>query len=407
MIKRLRIQFVCVTMALMAVLLLTIMLLICYNTWHEMDDVAAQALRSATFEPWQPGGMGAESPNPNYPCFILYIDHHGELDAMGHSYYDLSNKTRLMDIYRDAQATGKDEGYLKEHNLRFVKIEIWKVEEFVFTDITHQLCTIRSLYVSCSVMFLVSMAVFFAISCLLSKWMVRPLEKAWQQQRQFVGDASHELKTPLTVILTNAELLESDIGDEASRRRFTGSILTTANQMRGLVESMLELARVEDPKAKGPKRQPLDFSDVAEDAVLRFEPLYFEAGRTLESRVQPGLHVAGVEGRLRQVVDILLDNGTKYSDPGTEVWLTLEQSHRHLLLKVTSRGETLSVRQRKDIFKRFYRVDEVRTMNRGYGLGLPIAQGIVAEHRGRIWCQSKNGVNTFCVSLPLCGGKGE
>ena len=402
MIKRLRIQFVCVTMALTTVLLLTIMSLICYNTWYEMDHAAHEALRKATFEPWQPGGMGDNGFDPNYPCFVLTMDPRGQLEAAGHAYYDLSNQDLLMDIFHEAQATGKTEGYLENRRLQFVKIEVWKLEQYVFTNISRQLATLRSLYVTCIICFGLAMGVFFCFSCLLSKWMVRPLERAWAQQRQFVGDASHELKTPLTVILTNAELLESDVYDPASRQRFTQSILTTAQQMKELVENLLELARMDhDARHQRQQHQNVDLSYLAEECVLRFEPVYFEAGRSLESQVQPGLQVKGLARSLRQVVDILLDNGSKYSRPGSQVVLTLEQNRNHALLKVTSMGESLNAEQCEDIFKRFYRVDEVRTMSRSYGLGLPIAQGIVRDHRGKIWCQSKNGVNTFLVSLPL------
>lgn len=401
MIKRLRLQFVCVTMVLVAVLLLTIFCMICGGVWTGMQMEASEAMQSATLEPWSPGGMGPDSPNPNYPCFLLCMDPFGNLSVKGHAYYDLSDKALLMNILQEARATGQDEGVLAERGLRFRKIQLWKMEEYVFTDISGQIKTMRNLAWSLVPIFFVAMALFFGIAWLLSKWMVRPIERAWEQQRQFVADASHELKTPLTVILTNAELLQSDEYSEEAKHRFTSSIHTMAVQMRGLVESLLELARV-DSRLSRLQISSVNMSELTDMAVMNFEPMYFEAGRELNSSLQQGIFVQGSQQHLRQLLDILLDNGCKYSDSGSRVELTLERVHKQCLLRVSSRGAVLTARQCKDIFKRFYRVDEARSRDGSYGLGLSIAQTVVQLHRGKIWCQSKEGINTFFVSLPAC-----
>lgn len=406
MIKRLRIQFICITMVLMTVLLLTIFSMIYYATWTGMEREAVSAMQSATFEPWRPGGMGANDDNPKYPCFILCMDPFGELSATGHAYYDLSDTQLLTEILQEAQATGLDSGILKDRGLRFLKVELWKMEEYVFTDICVQAKTMDTLVFNCIPIFFIALVVCFGISYLLSRWILRPLERAWAYQKQFVADASHELKTPLTVILTNAEMLDSGEYDAESNRRFTHSILTMSGQMRGLVESLLELAKVDHRRVPQQARTTLDFSELTEDCVMRFEPVYFEADRILESNIHAGIHVHGNRQYLQQVVDILLDNGRKYSNPGSHVELTLENTRRHCQLRVSSHGATLTNKQCRDIFKRFYRVDEARSMNRSYGLGLPIAESIVREHRGKIWAQSKDGVNTFYVTLPR-RGKGK
>ena len=122
---------------------------------------------------------------------------------------------------------------------------------------------------------------------MLSKWAVRPVERAWQQQRQFVAAASHELKTPLTVIMTNAELLQ-DEADEARRSTFSSSILTMSRQMRALIEQMLELARTDSAESHLVLR-PVDLSGLTARSLLPFEPLFFEQGLTLISQVDEGL----------------------------------------------------------------------------------------------------------------------
>ena len=133
----------------------------------------------------------------------------------------------------------------------------------------------------------VSFAVFFAASLLLSRWAVRPVEIAWRQQKQFVADASHELKTPLTVIISNAELLQQPGYDEAQRKKFSDSILIMSRQMRHLVESLLDLARLDSVQGTNDFAE-LDFSALVEDCILPFEPLFFERGLQLESEVEAG-----------------------------------------------------------------------------------------------------------------------
>lgn len=401
MIKRLRAQFVFVTMVLVAALLCTIFGAICHITWHSMNEEANEALQTATFEPWHPGGMGRDGERPNYPCFIVCIDSYGSIYTDGHGYFNLSDEALLRELFVKAQATGETNGMLWEYNLKFLRIELWNMEEYVFTDMTGALQTMKNLYITCTILLIAALLLFFAISWALAKWMTRPIERTMQQQRQFLADASHELKTPLTVILTNAELLQSEEYTEADKKRFSSSILTMASQMRTLVENLLELAQMDNHQFRLRKQDIQDFSQLAENSVMVFEPVYFEAGLTLESQVQADLSVRGSSQHLTQVLDSLLDNGRKYSTPGTTVRLELRQERRRCLLRVSSRGETLTPRQCKDVFKRFYRVDEARSNNHSYGLGLSIAQSIVREHKGKIWAQGKDGVNTFFVSLPL------
>jgi signal transduction histidine kinase len=172
-----------------------------------------------------------------------------------------------------------------------------------------------------------------------------------------------------------------------------------SRQMRGLVDSLLELARV-DNGAVRTSFEEVDLSDLAEKALLPFEPVFYEKGLALETGVEPGIRVRGSEKHLRQVMEILLDNAQKYSAPGTVTCKLEKQGHSHCLLSVASPGAPLSAQERKDIFKRFYRADKVRGSDGGYGLGLAIAESVVADHGGKIWCEAGNHENIFYVSLP-------
>lgn len=399
MIKRLRIQFISVTLSLIALLLIVIFFLICSTTWTALSYYAHTSMQEAYTQPLRPGRTELTE-NSGHPCFVLYYDDQGQLQSYGSAYYDLSDKDALSNILNAAIASKEDSGVLLHWGLRFLATQTDSGTQYVFMDISRQIQYMENLVGVCVAAFVLSMAGFFLLMFFVSRWITKPVERAWDQQRQFVADASHELKTPLTVILTNAELLQSDDYTQTDKDRFAGSIHIMAIQMRGLVEGLLELARLDNHLPKK-QMQRIDLSQLTEDRVMGFEPVYFEAGRELISQVQPGLHVKGSMQHLSQVVDILLDNGCKYSTPGTQVTLTLTGGYHYCLLQLSSQGEMLTDRQCKDIFKRFYRTDEARSRNGSYGLGLPIAQSIVSEHRGRIWATAKDGVNTFTVFLPL------
>jgi signal transduction histidine kinase len=243
-----------------------------------------------------------------------------------------------------------------------------------------------------------SLLVFFFISLLLARWIVRPVDKAWKEQRQFISDASHELKTPLSVIMTNAELLQGTALPE-EKNRYGWNIFLMSLRMRQLVEGMLNLSRVDNGQVKRTFK-PLDFSALVETAVLPFEPMFFENNLTLQSNVEKGIFVNGNDRYLSQVVHILLDNAQKYSEPGI-VELQLQRYGRsQVLLTVSNPGNPIAPADRERIFDRFYRVDEARTGSGSFGLGLAIAKSMVTEHGGSIWVESNKTGNCFCILLP-------
>ena len=274
-------------------------------------------------------------------------------------------------------------------------------QHIVFADISVETNTMKSLVRNCLIIGVVGFLAFLLISLFLARWAVKPVEQAWKQQRQFVADASHELKTPLTVITTNAELLQNVNCSEEDRAQFSDNILTMSHQMRGLTESLLELARVDNGTVNMTFAET-DLSQLVNSAVLPFEAVFFEKGQSFSTQIQGGIRAKISETHIRQVVDILLDNAQKYAGAGAQVLLELKTIGRgECILAVSNTGEPISREDLKNIFKRFYRVDCARSMNHSYGLGLSIADTIVQAHKGKIWAQSENGVNTFFVQLPV------
>lgn len=389
MIRTLRLKFIAVTMAVVTVLLCVIFGLVIRFTAANLQAESIRFLHSAAESPRQPGLPG----QVQHPCFIVRVN------LWGHSIqssggFDLSDETMLTDIVTLAASAEADVGLLEDYNLRYLRAEGPGELTLVFTDISGERITLRNLRLTCAAIGILSIAVFWGMSVLLARWAVKPVEQAWAEQRQFVADASHELKTPLTVILTNAELLQTDPDP-----RYARSVLTMSRRMRTLVESLLELARV-DGGAVRASFEDTDLSALIEDELLPFEPVYFERGLTLDSRIEAGIRVTGSPRHLRQAVSILLDNAMKYAPGGSTVELRLTRQGGSALLTAANPAPPMSREECQSIFRRFYRSDPARSGG-GYGLGLPIARGIIADHGGRIWAESREGLLVFSVQIPL------
>ncbi len=398
MLKKLRVKFVCSIMAIVMVMLCAIVITVVHSTRTNLAAESLRIMESIASDPMQLGAGSQEG--GRLPYFALQIGRRREVLMINGGYFDLSNEAVLQDLIQRTLYSEDAEGELENYNLRFYRKSTWTTCVIVFQDLTGEQATIKRLQGTCIGIAIVSFGVFFLISLLLAKWMVQPVDTAWKQQRQFVSDASHELKTPLTVILTNAELLQQTEYDAAEKSRFSSNILAMAGQMRALVENLLDLARVDNGVVRSACAK-LDLSAVIEDAILPFEPLYFEKGLELMSEIEPGIMVNGSEVHLRHVAEILLDNAQKYSFCPAKVTIRLQRQGRgQCILYVANPGQPIAPEDLKNIFKRFYRADPARCRDGSYGLGLPIAEGIVQEHGGRIWAASGGGVNTFYVSLP-------
>ena len=388
MIRSLRRKFIAMTMAVFTALLCVIFGLVIHFTGQNLQTESVRFLRSAAADSLQPGPPG----QVRQPCFIIRANPWGQsIQSTGG--FDLSDEQMLSDIVALAASAPEPLGVLDQYDLRYFRSQSPTELTLVFMDISAERAALRNLRLTCVGIGLLALGLFWAVSFLLARWAVRPVERAWEEQRQFVSDASHELKTPLTVILTSAELMQTDPDPQHPR-----SILAMSRRMRELVESLLELARVDNGAVRAAFGE-LDLSALVADELLPFEPLYFECGLTLESQLEEGLHISGSDRHLRQVLTILLDNALRYSPENAAVRVELTRQGSSALLTVANPGE-LTREQCRSIFRRFYRADPARTAG-GSGLGLAIAQGIVADHGGKIWADSREGTVTLNVSLPL------
>ena len=401
MIRKLRAKFVCFNM-LIALLLLAVLFgsqlyYLRLNAVRNQQILLHRIAKTPDGQVRISSHMGESG--VVLPYFTLTRSPDGELSFSGSEGVETPDAAELKALYAEVVKKEETDGVLHDRELRYLRAADGSGEKIAFVDISGEINYYRHMLRVNALLTVGALAVLFGLSMLLSKWAIHPVEEAWRQQRNFVADASHELKTPLTVIVSNAELLQQPGYDEAQRRQFSENILTMSRQLRHLTENMLNLARLDSLSDAEKELMELDFSALVESAILPFEPLFFEQGLALETEIEPDVRVSGNERALRQCADILLDNACKYSEPGC-VLVRLRRDGHGCTLTVSNPCQELSRAERSEIFRRFYRRDPARSGVSGYGLGLPVAESIIAHHGGKIACDWESGEIRFTVTLP-------
>ena len=404
MIRKLRWQFVAACMGLIAAVLAIVFGCVWVSAQNALEHSSHMALEQALS---RRGGDLLPGFRQNggddqvlLPYFTVQV-WGTTVYVTGGTYSGLEDTDALTAILTDCLSQEADEGSLSDYSLRYLRQDDGLYTQIAFVDISLETAALRQMMASYLRIGLLSLLLLAGASFLLSLRVTRPVERAWRQQRQFFSDASHELKTPLTVILSNAEMLEtSDLPERESRWR--DNILSESRQMKTLVEEMLTLSRTEDAQRK-PTVADVDLSDLSEDCALAFEPVAFEAGKPLSWDVTPALTVSGDGEKLRRLLSILLDNAAKYGAAGEGIVLSLRAERSQAILSVAngSGGHPIPPEELPRLFERFYRADASRGEQSGFGLGLPIAQAIAKEHHGALRAESDEKTTRFTFTLPL------
>ena len=238
----------------------------------------------------------------------------------------------------------------------------------------------------------IAIVLLFLISLFLSKRIIRPLEENDRQQKRFISDASHELKTPVAVIGANAELLSREIGEN----EWLSNIQYENERMGGLVKQLLDLSRAENTNVP---METVDLSRVVTGEVLAFESLAFDQGKTIQSDIDDGIQITGNQAQLSQLSSILLDNAVRHST-GSEIEVSLKRESNAVVLRVVNEGAEIPQDQLAHLFDRFYQINEARNSEgHHYGLGLSIAKAVAEKHGGSIAVSCQDGKIRFTVSI--------
>ena len=418
-------------------LLFLLLFLFLYNK-NSLDTGMRSALSHAASEPMDVPFSEA------YPIYQIEVDENGEIQNRSGQDYFLKEDS-IEEVVKDALAKKSKEKKIEkdvEERGVYGAIESGKIPYYIveksepgsqgadkeqkedersyriaITEYEKEIESIESLSV-------VLLLLFFAFSggiVFFSRYFVGktllPVKDALETQRQFVADASHELKTPLTVMINNVGNLEYDVlklkeslEKSGEKNAATDMLLKMEGNVRGiqemskrmqyLTESLLDLSRLENWQDRKQQFSPFSLSRLVETECLYFEPLFFEEERELLYQVPESIALSGDENKIKQLVTILLDNALKYSVRGTKTELSLEKSGNKVFLQISNAIEKeMGKEEREKLWKRFYRLEESRSEEKGYGLGLSIAKEIVRMHQGEIKVESVGKRICFTVTF--------
>ena len=311
-------------------------------------------------------------------------------------YTDESSEV-LNTIVKKILSKEKRSGTVYRYKLRYLLREEGQ-KTLILGDCQRELNMLNKQALSTTLLALVLILLFLPLDYFFSSWAIRPSVQAMEKQKQFISDAGHELKTPLAVIAANLSLLEDqNLAPETGD--FVQNIAVMSKKIQGLVEKLLQLSRLEQQIFTYGE---MDYSRKVSEICLQMEALFFEEGMELEVSLEQNIVLKhAIESQVEEVLRIFLDNGRKYANKPSTLYVKLYREKNMAILSVDSAGRSLSKEEFEKIFSRFTRLDEARSQSESFGLGLSIAKEIAANHKGKIYGYGKNGRNCFVLALPL------
>lgn len=325
--------------------------------------------------------------------YSVAISNDGKVLMVNNDETALYNNDELIEIAFDILKSNNDTGIKNNLIYRMADKGGYTLIAFMDNTIMHE--SMNTLFRNTLIFGGVAIITLFFLAVFLAKQIVKPLEESYKKQKQFISDAGHELKTPVSVVSANAELLAREIGEN----QWLSNIQYENERMGLLVGQLLELARTENVTTQ---TERLDFSRLVCGEALPFESVAFEKGFVLNCNIANDLFVDGNSTQLKQLVSILLDNAIRHSTNGKDVSLFLKEEKNTAKLSIINNGKEIPPKQIKQLFERFYRSDTVRNSESNhYGLGLAIAKAIVTAHNGKIDALCYNGKIEFIVHIPL------
>ena len=286
-----------------------------------------------------------------------------------------------------------DEGYIGNYIYKIRKFGN-NEKEITFIESENTIQRLKTTIVVSVIIGVLGIGIIYIIANRISKTIVKPVEDSFEKQKQFVSDASHELKTPLAVIEANADVLESKVGTN----KWISYIQSEVQSMNKLVNDLLVLARMENTKTSN--NQKFDLSKEVQMSVSVFESMIYEKKIELETNISEGIEFNGDKEDIKHIISIILDNAIKHTEENGKIIVNTVKEKNNIKIEIKNQGEPIPEGEREKIFERFYRVDKARNRNeKRYGLGLSIAKGIIEKYNGNIYAASKDGFTSFIVKI--------
>ena len=411
MIKKLRRKFVTVAMcsviAVLAVIIGIINAAGFYNLSQKADETLAVLSENggvfpkpekekgskAGGKPLGPHGMSPEAPYETRYFSVLFSGS-GEIISVNTGSIAAISTEEAMEYARQVYHSGKTSGFYSDYKYSFSDGAQGRL--LIFLDCGRDLSTLRSFFLTSLWVSLAGIAGVLVLVLLFSKIAIRPVAESLEKQRQFITGASHEIKTPLTIIDASLSVLEMEAGES----QWTESIHNQVNRLSQLTSNLVALARMDEENNRL-KTMDFSLSDAVEETLEPFLPLAEAKGKVLELEIQPNLSYQGDEQAIRQMVSTLADNAMKYSDERGVIRAVLKKQGKNCVLTIFNTVETIDPGNLDRLFERFYRGDSSRSSEiEGYGVGLSLAKAIVLSHKGKIHAQSTDGKSlTITVTL--------
>lgn len=403
MFRKLKIELILTNLILTGLVLLTIFSGIYILMSRSLNNSAYMRMnKAAEIEHVPPSEPPGKNPNPS-DSFIIKIDESNKI-------YEISDNSRLSEdqgkiAVENVLKSNKKRGNISYNNFNFRYIKEAKVYGtiIVLQDKSFDNGVMKRLIGISVIICLVSLILVFIISLFLANMSLRPIIKAWEKQKAFVADASHELRTPLSVITTNLDLV-LDNGEETidSQSKWLGNIKLETKRMTKLIEDLLFIARSDSHKISLLSSK-FDLSSSIMKSIIPFEAIAVQHGIELTSDVLPDVTFLGNEGRIDQLIVILIDNAIKHTQEGGTIEVKMTTTKNKIVIFVSDTGEGIEEKYLDKIFERFYKLDKSRASREGHsGLGLSIAKIIVEEHHGTISVSSIVGKGSeFKIVFPI------
>lgn len=394
MIYQLRKKFILISAAAVGFVFALIFGMIYFMTAAQLDramDLLTDVISSnggafpdfsKTEKPSAPAGLpgdGFFTPETAFSTrfFTVYVDNNNQIIRENTEKISSVNSEDARDYAETALERGDDRGWIFGYRYKITDTENGKTLVFVNGE-TNKSVTNGMLTIVLAVLIVSFLAILMLI-ILFSKRAVKPTAEAYEKQKQFVTDANHELKTPLTLILSNVDIVESEIGENEWLEDIRGE----GERMGALINQLVTLSRMDEDESNLDISE-FDLSAVACDTVSEFEGLAAERNKALVADVGQDIFYSGDEGMIRQLLSILLDNAVKYCDPNGSIVIKVRQRGRGALITAENSYSEVDNVELDRLFDRFYRADKARSFTGSFGVGLSVAQGIAKKHKGDI-----------------------
>lgn len=398
MFKKLRFKLLLINMSLLTSVFIAIFGTIFIISSINMNREISNSLHALIYN--------APKPGPNVSFITLDINQNGDIIRQNESFNITVDNSLLKDISNKIMDTKNTSGTISISDsnyayLKYVNLNT-KITKIAFVNKTNYELILYQLVKSFLLVGILSLIILFIISVYLTNKSIKPIKEAFDKQKQFIADASHELKTPITIIKTNTSLILSNPNDTIlNQTKWINYINSQTDRMSKLIDEMLSLAKL-DAKENNIILNPINISKIIESIILMFDAIIYENNINLETNISKDIFIKGDKENLKKLFSIIMDNAIKHINKNGTLSINLFVDKNKVKVIIKNTGEGIAKENLEKIFDRYYRADDSRLRETGgYGLGLAIAKSIVLQHKGKIYAQSTlNKDTSFIIELP-------